>query len=131
MIAIKKKGNRYYKEDRFSIRSFPIKKTEAEKLITEGKAEFVDFFIWELREYTESQEQQEQKLTNVISITDRVKEKQEKAITQEAINKFMSEYLPKLTHEDIQTILSTNNQKEFGETIVKICWRIDLQKVLK
>ena len=132
MLAIKKKGNRYYREDRFNFRSFPIKRIEAEKLITEGKAELVEKF---LHDYTyedmkqEQEQQQEQKSTNVFNITDRIKAKQEEAKTQEAINKFMVEYLPNLTKQDIETIL--NSGESFGETIVKICWRIYLEKRLK
>jgi hypothetical protein len=133
MLSIKKKGNRYYREDRFSMRSFPIKKSEVEKLITEGKSELVDFFVWELREYNAQKEevQQEVKPSNVFDITGKLKEKQEQEKTQEAINKFMSEYLPKLTHDDINTILTASDQKDFGERIIKICWRIDLEKGLK
>jgi predicted transcriptional regulator len=133
MLSIKKKGNRYYREDRFSFRSFPIKAIEAEKLITEGKAELVDFFLWELKEYNESQEQkqvqQEVKPSNVFSITDRIQAKQEEQKTQEAINKFMAEYLPNLTKQDMETIL--NSGENFGQEIVKICWRIDLEKKLR
>jgi hypothetical protein len=114
------------------MRSFPIKRTEAEKLITEGKAELVEKFLHDYTYEDMKQEQQhEQKLSNVIDITDRIRAKQEKEKTQEAINKFMSDYLPKLTHDDIQTILSASDQKDFGQKIVKICWRIDLQNQLK
>ena len=135
MLSIKKKGNRYYREDRFSFRSFPIKAAEAEKLITEGKAELVDFFIWELKEYNESIKAQEQKQpvqkpSNVLSITERIQAKQEEQKTQKAINHFMSEYLPNLTKNDMLTVLNTSKE-DFGEVITKICWRIDLEKKLR
>lgn len=132
MIILKKKGNRYYREDRFSFRSFPIKAVEAEKLITEGKAELVEFFIWELREYNEAQAHQEpqEKPSNVFNITDRIQAKQEKEKTQDTINKFMSDYLPNLTHDDMMTVLNTSKE-DFGELMAKICWRIDLEKKLK
>lgn len=126
MLTLKKKGNRYYREDRFGMRSFPIKKTEAEKLLAEGKAELVDKFIFDYT-YNDIAEEQKEK-SNVLSITERIEARKEKEQTEEAIQKFKNEYLPNLTKEDLQTIL--NSGENFGQEIVKICWRIDLEKKL-
>ena len=130
MMTLKKKGNRYYREDRFSFRSFPISKVKAEKLLAEGKTELTEFFIWEVREYMEQQQQvEETKPSNVLNITDRITKKREDEKLQEAINKFKNEYLPNLSKDDLQAIL--NSGESFGETIVKICWRIDLERKFK
>ena len=130
MLTLKKKGNRYYREDRFNFRSFPIKRVEAEKLIADGEAELVEFFIWEAREYMQAQEQiEDKKPSNVLSITDRIAKKHEEEKIQETTNKFKNEYLPYLSKDDLQAIL--NAGESFGEIIVKICWRIDLERKLK
>jgi len=125
MIFIKKVGNRYYKEMRFDFRSLPIKKVEAEKLLSEGKAELITKFLWERPE-----EIIPEKPKNVFDLTSRIDAKKEEEATKAAQIKFKDEYLPFLNKHDLETLLHSD-KSNFGETIVKICMRIDLEKKLK
>lgn len=128
MMILKKKGNRYYREDRFGMRSFPISKVEAERLLKNGEAELVEKFIFDFSDVKEMQVQEEQ--TNIISITERIEKKKEEQKTQELIERFIQEYLPKLTQQDLQKML-TSDKEEMGAELVKACMRIDLEKGLK
>jgi len=128
MIFIKKVGNRYYKEMRFDLRSLPIKKVEAEKLLTEGKAELITKFLWERPEEVEPVVQEKPK--NVFDLTSRITAKKEEEATKAAQIKFKDEYLPFLNKNDLEMLLHSD-KNDFGETIVKICMRIDIEKKLK
>ena len=128
MMILKKKGNRYYREDRFSMRSFPISKVEAERLLKNGEAELVEKFIFDFSDVKEIQAQEKQ--ANIISITERIEKKKEEQKTQELIERFIQEYLPKLTQQDLQKMLTSDKEK-MGAELVKACMRIDLEKGLK
>lgn len=129
MIFIKKTGNRYYKEMRFDMRSLPIKRVEAEKLIAEGKAELIVKFLWE-REEEVKPEVVPEKQNNVFDITSRINAKKEKETAIATQERFKNDYLPFLDKSDIETLLYTD-KNDFGETIIKICMRIDIEKKLK
>jgi len=129
MIFIKKVGNRYYKEMRFDFRSLPIKKVEAEKLLAEGKAELITKFLWERPEEIEPEIIQETP-KNVFDLTSRITAKKEEEATKAAQIKFKDEYLPFLNKNDLEMFLHSD-KSDFGETIVKICMRIDIEKKLK
>ena len=129
MIFIKKVGNRYYKEMRFDLRSLPVKKVEAEKLLAEGKAELITKFLWERPEEIEPEIIQETP-KNVFDLTSRITAKKEEGTTKAAQIKFKDEYLPFLNKQDLEMLLHSD-KSDFGETIVKICMRIDIEKKLK
>ena len=129
MIFIKKVGNRYYKEMRFDLRSLPIKKVEAEKLLAEGKAELITRFLWERPEEIEPEIIQEAP-KNVFDLTSRITAKKEEEATKAAQIKFKDEYLPFLNKNDLEILLHSD-KNDFGEIIVKICMRIDIEKKLK
>jgi len=129
MIFIKKVGNRYYKEMRFDLRSLPIKKVEAEKLLSDGKAELITKFLWERPEEVKLETIQE-KPKNVLDLTSRINAKKEEEAVQQAQIKFKDEYLPFLSKNDLELLLHSD-KSNFGETIVKICMRIDIEKKLK
>jgi len=135
MIFIKRVGNRFYKEMRFDLRSLPIKKVEAEKLLAEGKAELITKFLWEREEEVKPVQEPEviktiEKPKNVFDLTSRIKAKKEKEATQQAQIRFKDEYLPFLNKSDLETILQYEKD-ELGENIVKICMRIDIEKQMK
>jgi len=137
MIFIKKIGNRYYVEKRFDMRSLPIKRIEAEKLLAEGKAELITKFLWEREEEVKPVQEPETikiiekpKNVNVFDLTSRIKAKKEKEATQEAQIRFKNDYLPFLNKSDLETILQSEKD-ELGENIVKICMRIDIEKQMK
>ncbi|HEY5589136.1 MAG TPA: hypothetical protein VIK86_09305 [Candidatus Paceibacterota bacterium] len=130
MLFIKKVGNRYYKEMRFDFRSLPIKRVEAEKMLSEGTAELIKNFTWERPEEEKQEETIQEKPKNVFDITARIEAKKEKESTQAAQIKFKNDYLPFLNKNDLETLLHSE-ENELGENIVKICMRIDLEKVLK
>jgi len=130
MLFIKKVGNRYYKEMRFDFRSLPIKRVEAEKMLLEGTAELIKNFTWERPEEEIQEEVIQEKPKNVFDITARIQAKKERESTQAAQIKFKNDYLPFLNKNDLEILLHSE-ENELGENIVKICMRIDLEKVLK
>jgi hypothetical protein len=122
MLALKRKGNRYYREDRFSFRSFPIKRVEPEKLIAEGKAELVDFFIWEIGEYNEAQEAPVIP-DNVVSIEAKRQQKQESIGIEEARQRFINEIMPNISNESLLRLAETAASGD------KNLYKIELMKV--
>lgn len=118
----------------------PFQWTEAEKILLGVSLE--EDQGQEQEEETETQKEQQgqeepreqQKPSNVIDITARIKErqkqKQEEAETHEAIKTFRTDYLPYITRDDMNSLLSVSGSADKqAETIAKICMRIDLERM--
>lgn len=71
-----------------------------------------------------------EKNNNVIDITAKIKQRQENESLQEDIEKFKNEYLPHFTEDDLRALLNTN-KKNWGEELIKICMRIDLERMMQ
>lgn len=67
---------------------------------------------------------------NVIDITAKIQQRKEQEDLKKDIERFKNEYLPHLTKNDLQTLLNVDKEK-WGEELVKICMRIDLEKMLQ
>ena len=61
----------------------------------------------------------------VLDITARIKQRQEQESSERAFDKFKTDYLPFLSTADIQTITTAQDD---GETLARICLRIDLER---
>jgi len=140
MIFIKKKGNRYYKESRRDFRSFPIKKVEAEKLITEGKAELVERFIWDIEDLINVPEQQEQPIKviteqpkNIISLQAKREQKQEAKLYQEELAKakdhFLNHIIPNVSRENLLR-LTECSKEDFKAEFTRIILEASINQTL-
>lgn len=119
MLYIKKAGSRYYRESRQQMRSLPIKATEALDLLATGQAELVERFIWE-------PEPKGLAPDNVLDITARIKQRQKQEESDSMIERFKADYLPFLSPADLDLLAGAKD--EGGETLMKICLRIDLER---
>ncbi len=74
--------------------------------------------------------QEESKRSNVIDITARLKAKREHQEASQAVEIFKRDYLPHIKKSDVDLLINSP-KAELGNTIAKICLRIDLEKSLK
>ena len=106
----------------------PFQWTEAEKMLLGLSLEEDQGQMQEgIPEAKQEQEPQQQKPSNVIDITARLKAKREQREAEEAIRAFETDYLPFLTADDLSLLLNSPDV-EHGENIVKICMRIDMER---
>ena len=139
MIFIKKKGNRYYKESRFDFRSFPIKRIEAKKLLSEGKAELVERFIWDMEEFRNTPEQQEQPIKaveqpkNIISLQAKREQKEGAKLYQEELIKakdhFINHIIPNVSRENLLR-LTECSKEDFKAEFTRIVLEASFNQTL-
>ncbi len=65
--------------------------------------------------------------SNVLDITARIKQRQEREQSNQLIERFKADYLPYVNQADMDLLLDTE-ESELGPAIVKICMRIDLER---
>lgn len=65
--------------------------------------------------------------SNVLDITARIKQRQEREQSNQLIERFKVNYLPYVNQADMD-LLSNTKESELGTAIVKICMRIDLER---
>lgn len=96
----------------------PQPQKEEKVIIPEAKAEVINEI---------QPEPTQQKPSNIIDITDRIKNRQAQQEGEKTIQKFKTHYLPLFTKEDINLILNSP-ESERTVNIVKICMRIDMER---
>ncbi|MCH4866727.1 hypothetical protein [Bacillus sp. 1006-3] len=105
-MLIKKTGNRYYRYSWEQMRSFPIKKDEAEYKLNIGEAELVDSFPSDpaKEDVVESRSvghEQLQKTNNIVSLDDLRRERENREKLERDKAYFLNSVLPKLSREDV------------------------------
>lgn len=105
-LLIKKTGNRYYRYSWEQMRSFPIKKDEAEYKLNIGEAELVDSFPSDpaKEDVVESRSvghEQLQKTNNIVSLEDLRRERENREKLERDKAYFLNSILPKLSREDV------------------------------
>lgn len=134
-LLIKKTGNRYYRYSWEQMRSFPIKKDEAEYKLNIGEAELVDSFPSDpdKEDIVESHSvghNKSQKITKVINLDEMRKEREGRK--QLEINKeyFLNNILPKLNRDDVLRLRTAAlvGDREFENEFHRTLLSIELKK---
>lgn len=118
------------------MRSFPIKKVEAEALLKTGEAVRVERFIndpvIEVKEVVKETTVLKEEFTkpnNIVNFEDKFKAKQEEKEFHNAVNHFKNNILPKMTYEETKELTKLALSKgNFEEELLKIALRVILEE---
>jgi hypothetical protein len=130
-IVIDKRGRKQYHEYRnFPMRSFRISESEAQFKVTTGQAVFVDKFWFERKEQQDNKRaNQDDHQSKVVNLFEHKKEKERKEITNQAIDYFASNILPKMSMDEMQKLMSITDREVWKEEMTRILFRIQIESL--
>lgn len=133
---IKKVGDRYYYFSQEHFRSMPIKKSLAKELLSTGEAIMVDRFVTD--KVIESPVNVEEKILEtssfakptVVDFVTKQRQRFEAERLEADKQEFINVILPRLTGDELKTIVSVMNDPEaFRTELLRIMMRIKVSEI--